>query len=231
MSKQMKKLLKQAPSILAALIFMAISAYAAKKPKHNKQPKAPAVKVQQEPHETAPQVVTPSAKPEQDASKQKSVKPSQEKKVPAVKEKQTPPPQPTALPAASQPPKATAAKEKAPTPQNVAPHKPAPEESTNWTTIPPPDFTPKFKWHRSNLERHWDKHQAEFPEFHSEQEYAIAALYFFEHPPKGTLTKTNSDGDKLFYHQNSNTFGVMTSDGTAKTMFRPSAGINYWKRQ
>ncbi|MCQ2396864.1 MAG: hypothetical protein MJ106_04110 [Lentisphaeria bacterium] len=56
-------------------------------------------------------------------------------------------------------------------------------------------------------------------------------MYFFEHPPKGTLTKTNGDGDRMFYHQDSNTFGVLTSDGTAKTMFRPSAGINYWRRQ
>lgn len=114
----------------------------------------------------------------------------------------------------------------------VSPAKPSPAEITNgWTTKPPPSFSPKGKWHRSNLERHWEKHQDEFPEFRNAQEYAIAALYFFEHPPKGTLTKTNADGDKMFYHQESNTFGVVTSDGTPKTMFRPTAGIDYWRRQ
>ena len=96
----------------------------------------------------------------------------------------------------------------------------------------PEDFKPKIRWHQSNLERHWDKHKAEFPEFKTAKEYGDAALYFFSMPPQGTLTKVDKEtGDKKFYHRPSNTFGVMTSQGFPKTMFRPSAGINYWERQ
>ena len=116
-------------------------------------------------------------------------------------------------------------------PTKTEPRKPAAEVTNGWTTKPPPDFIPKARWHRGNLERHWEKHGAEFPEFKSAQEYGDAALYFFEHPPVGTLTKTNAEGDRLFYHQASNTFGVTTADGVPKTMFRPNAGINYWRRQ
>lgn len=98
--------------------------------------------------------------------------------------------------------------------------------------LPPKDFVPKIRWHQSNLERHWEKHKAEFPEFKTVKEYGDAALYFFSKPPQGTLTKVDKEtGDKKFYHQPSNTFGVTTSEGFPKTMFRPSAGINYWRRQ
>ena len=97
---------------------------------------------------------------------------------------------------------------------------------------PPTDFVPKVRWHQSNLERHWEKHKAEFPEFKTSKEYGDAALYFFSKPPLGTQKKTDREtGDIKYYHQTSNTFGVTTSQGIPKTMFRPSAGINYWRRQ
>lgn len=227
----MKKLLKQALSILGVLVIMAISTYASKKQTQDDSQKAPSVDVSQESQETVLPATPPSTGAEGNSSAKESVKPSSSDSASAVTAK---PPQtetPAAVPV-SQAPKEISAKQKSQGVSEVSAHRPAiSEASSGWTTIPPPDFKPKGKWHRSNLERHWEKHQAEFPEFHSEQEYGAAALYFFEHPPKGTLTKTNRDGDKMFYHQESNTFGVMTSDGTAKTMFRPSAGINYWRRQ
>lgn len=92
-------------------------------------------------------------------------------------------------------------------------------------------YVPKAKWNYGNLQRHWEKHHAEFPEFKTEKEYGDNALLFFQYPPKGTLFKRNEAGDYLFYHQPSNTFGVTTKDGVPKTMFRPSAGIKYWNRQ
>ncbi len=94
-----------------------------------------------------------------------------------------------------------------------------------------PVAAPRARWHQSNLERHWEKHGSEFPEFHSAQEYGDAALNFFQNPPQGTLTKVRSDGEKLFYHPPSNTFGVTAPDGTPKTLFRPSGRMNYWNRQ
>ena len=232
MSTPMKKRLKQALSVLVVLVIMAISAYTSKKPTQDDSQKSSSVNTYQEPQEDVlASAAAPNAEPERKSSEKKSVK-SSSGKAPVVAEKQTVPgPQSEALPVA-QTQKENFAVQKVSAPVEVSAHRPAVSEAPmGWTTIPPPDFQPKGKWHRSNLERHWEKHQAEFPEFHNEQEYAVAALYFFEHPPKGTLTKTNRDGDRMFYHQDSNTFGVVTSDGTAKTMFRPSAGINYWRRQ
>ena len=98
--------------------------------------------------------------------------------------------------------------------------------------LPPKDFVPKVRWHYNNLERHWEKHKAEFPEFKTSKEYGDAALYFFSKPPLGTMKKVDREtGDIKYYHQTSNTFGVTTSQGVPKTMFRPNAGINYWRRQ
>ncbi|MBQ9366586.1 MAG: hypothetical protein IJT83_02305 [Victivallales bacterium] len=114
-------------------------------------------------------------------------------------------------------------------PQNNAPAKPAVAPQNN--TPAKPAVVPQVRWHRSNLERHWEKHGAEFPEFHSAQEYGDAALNFFQNPPQGTLTKVRPDGEKLYYHPPSNTFGVTAPDGTPKTLFRPSGRMNYWNRQ
>ena len=92
-------------------------------------------------------------------------------------------------------------------------------------------YVPKAQWHPVNLTRHWEKHKAEFPNFQTEKEYGDYALNFFQYPPQGTLFKRNQDGDYLFYYQRLNIFGVTTKDGVPKTLFRPSAGINYWNRQ
>ncbi|MBR4417058.1 MAG: hypothetical protein IKS67_09820, partial [Victivallales bacterium] len=92
-------------------------------------------------------------------------------------------------------------------------------------------YMPRGSWSPGNLSRHWAKHGHEFPEYGSEAEYGRGALYFFEHPPPGTLRKTRGNGDCLFYNPRTNTFGVTTADGTPKTMFRPDNGMDYWNRQ
>ena len=86
-------------------------------------------------------------------------------------------------------------------------------------------------WNPRNLETHWNKHRREFPEFKTAEEYGSAALRFFADPPEGTLKKFRKNGDRLYYHQKSNYFGVTTKDGTPKTFFRPNRGIRYWNRQ
>ena len=92
-------------------------------------------------------------------------------------------------------------------------------------------FVPQASWSPGNLESHWAKHGMEFPEYHNATEYGNGALYFFARPPPGTLRKVRENGDRLYYHVNSNTFGVTTADGTPKTMFRPTRGIEYWEQQ
>lgn len=82
-----------------------------------------------------------------------------------------------------------------------------------------------------NANDHWAKHRNEFPEFRSAQEYVEAAQNFLARPPPGTLKKSRNNGDILLYHPSTNTFAVGTSTGTPRTMFRPSSGRAYWKRQ
>ncbi len=68
---------------------------------------------------------------------------------------------------------------------------------------------------------HWKKHGSEFPEFKNAKQYVEATKSFMNSPPKGSLTRTRSNGDVLRYHEKSNTFGIMTKDGTPRTMFKP----------
>jgi pyocin large subunit-like protein len=88
-----------------------------------------------------------------------------------------------------------------------------------------------YKWHQSNLERHFQKHRAEFPEYKTAAEYGKGAVEFFSKPPKGTELKRRNNGDKLFYYEKRNIFGVSTKDGFIKTFFRPDKGKKYWQRQ
>ncbi|RDX39103.1 hypothetical protein DZA51_00240 [Vibrio campbellii] len=53
------------------------------------------------------------------------------------------------------------------------------------------------------------------------KQYVEATKSFMNSPPKGTLTRTRPNGDAIRYHEKSNTFGVMTKDGTPRTMFKP----------
>src|SRR5665213_1605405 len=69
----------------------------------------------------------------------------------------------------------------------------------------------------ANADEHWRKHGGEFPQFHSEREYAAGALAFVTHPPSGTLTKSRENGDTLFYDPASNTFAVRDARGEPRT--------------
>lgn len=82
-----------------------------------------------------------------------------------------------------------------------------------------------------NALQHWQKHGAEFPEFRDATQYIEGARWFFQTPPAGTLFKSRPNGDRLFYHPASNTFGVQASNGAPRTMFRPDSGMRYWNRQ
>lgn len=82
-----------------------------------------------------------------------------------------------------------------------------------------------------NAEEHWEKHGAEFPEFHSAHDYEEGALRFVTHPPQGTLIKTNDRGDTLYYEPATNTFAVKDGRGEPRTFFRPDDGRAYWDRQ
>ncbi len=82
-----------------------------------------------------------------------------------------------------------------------------------------------------NAFSHWKKHKGEFSEFQNAKQYVEGARKFVNSPPKGTLTKTRSNGDTLLYNQKTNTFGVKNADGVTRTLFRPKDGIDYWNKQ
>lgn len=84
---------------------------------------------------------------------------------------------------------------------------------------------------QENAEHHWRKHGGEFPALKTAAEYEAAAHAFVSHPPQGTLTKKDRDGDMLFYDPATNTFAVRRRDGAPRTMFKPDNGMAYWNRQ
>lgn len=77
---------------------------------------------------------------------------------------------------------------------------------------------------------HWNKHKADFPELVNSTQYVEAAHTAVTHPPSGAFTKARGR-DTLFYDPTTNTFSVKGADGSPKTMFRPTDGINYWNKQ
>ena len=83
-----------------------------------------------------------------------------------------------------------------------------------------------------NALAHWNKHKGEFPEYKNATQYAKGARDFVNNPPVGTQSAVRvKKGETIYYDPNTNTFAVVGSNGAPKTMFRPSAGQNYWETQ
>ncbi|MGF6599823.1 filamentous hemagglutinin [Paraburkholderia sp. GAS448] len=82
-----------------------------------------------------------------------------------------------------------------------------------------------------NAYGHSTKHGDEFPNYQNSVQYVQAAQGFVNNPPEGTLTKTRPNGDTLYYDPSTNTFASKTKDGAPKTMFKPTAGMDYWNKQ
>ncbi len=62
-------------------------------------------------------------------------------------------------------------------------------------------------------------------------EFVGKAHDFVGKPPKGTLTLTRNNGDRLLYDPKSNVFAVMSRAGAPRTMFKPDEGMAYWEEQ
>jgi pyocin large subunit-like protein len=63
------------------------------------------------------------------------------------------------------------------------------------------------------------------------QDFIQKAHAFTAKPPKGVLTLTRSNGDKLLYDPRHNIFAVVTKDGAPRAMFKPQSGKAYWDQQ
>lgn len=62
-------------------------------------------------------------------------------------------------------------------------------------------------------------------------DFVKKAHAFVDRPPKGALTLTRANGDRLIYDPKANVFAVATRAGAPRTMFKPDEGMAYWEAQ
>ncbi|RZJ05554.1 MAG: S-type pyocin family protein [Brevundimonas sp.] len=65
----------------------------------------------------------------------------------------------------------------------------------------------------------------------SAEDYLTKLEAFTGHPPADAETVKRPNGDTLIYQASTNTFAVVKSDGTPRTMFKPDNGLAYWAEQ
>ena len=65
----------------------------------------------------------------------------------------------------------------------------------------------------------------------SAEDYLVKLEAFTSHPPADAETVKRPNGDTLIYQASTNTFAVVTRDGTPRTMFKPDSGPDYWAEQ
>lgn len=100
-------------------------------------------------------------------------------------------------------------------------------------TTPVVENGPNFS-SQQQLDSHYEKHVVQQKEFGtiSKQEYLKRAQQLVKSSPGGNiLVKTRSNGDRLFYHKQTNEFAVLTEKGVIKTFFKPKDGVEYYNRQ
>ena len=102
---------------------------------------------------------------------------------------------------------------------------------------PVPEVDGKPMWSASrkfsaqqNAQRAFDRNGQAFGADNID-EFVQKAHGFVSQPPKGTLTMTRNNGDKLFYDPKGNVFAVASRAGAPRTMFKPDEGMAYWEEQ
>ena len=75
---------------------------------------------------------------------------------------------------------------------------------------------------------HWQKHRAEFPELQNALQYVKFARDFLNSPPATALVKVRPNGDVVIFDPVSDIFGIRTSNGTPKTIFKPNPALHDW---
>ena len=65
----------------------------------------------------------------------------------------------------------------------------------------------------------------------SPEDYLSRIKTFTGNTPAGVEKVSRPNGDTLFYQASTNTFAVVSRDGTPRTMFKPDDGPNYWAQQ
>ncbi|MGA0544879.1 S-type pyocin family protein [Brevundimonas sp. VNH65] len=63
------------------------------------------------------------------------------------------------------------------------------------------------------------------------EDYMDRVKAFTSRPPTDVDRATRPNGDVLLYQASTNTFAVVSRDGTPRTMFKPDDGARYWAEQ
>lgn len=81
------------------------------------------------------------------------------------------------------------------------------------------------------LDAHYVKHASEFGNITKDEYLAGAQNLVNSKTGNNILTKTRSNGDVIFYNKTTNEFAIKASDGSIRTYFKPTDGIDYFYRQ
>ncbi|MEG1427416.1 MAG: hypothetical protein RSC76_06975 [Oscillospiraceae bacterium] len=82
------------------------------------------------------------------------------------------------------------------------------------------------------MKEHYRKHVIERGEFGdiTIEEYLQQAQALISSTDQEILTKTEGDGDTVFYRESTNEYAVLSKDGYIRTYFKPTRGIDYFNR-
>jgi pyocin large subunit-like protein len=78
----------------------------------------------------------------------------------------------------------------------------------------------KYKNAAKNAFAHFKKHGHEFPEHFNALKYVESAHELIQNPPPDTLIKIRANGERIFYHQPTETLIVQSVKGVPETMFK-----------
>lgn len=102
----------------------------------------------------------------------------------------------------------------------VSPKRPGAEYSCRGRGLREPDL-PILAGLQPRTRFHISRNTADFPEFNNALENVAGAQPFLRKPPPSTLSKVRTGGTIARYDPVSDVYGVMTSGGAPRTLFRP----------
>ena len=82
----------------------------------------------------------------------------------------------------------------------------------------------------AKIARLYERNGADFGA-RSPEDFLIKVKAFTDSPPAGVETVKRPNGDTLYFQVSTNTFAVVSRDGTPRTMFKPDDGPAYWAQQ
>jgi len=77
-----------------------------------------------------------------------------------------------------------------------------------------------------NAFQHWTAHRADFPQLHNAKQYVEFAHRFLNSPPATALRRVRANGDVVVFDPVTDIFGVRTSSGVPRTLFKPNPAIH-----